>query len=414
MYRVQYTGQPVHCEIELPLSKSLSNRLLIINYLQNGAVSNNLSDAADTVLMQYLLNTLKQNEDINVPVSIHTGNAGTVTRFLLPLLAITKGTWIVTGDRRMLERPIQPLVKALQQLGADITYLQKENFLPLSIKGGNWDVKTHAISMHAGISSQFVSGLMMIAPLIGGLHVDLQGNIVSKSYISMTAALMRQAGADVIFEENYIKVNNKPYAQTLPSYNIESDWSAASFFYQIAAFTKDAEIVLHNLHLHSAQGDACLPVLFENLGVKTTFFDRGICLTSSQNKVQNFIYDFTDCPDLVQPVAVTCALLNINAELKGIETLFHKETNRIEALKNELGKLRVNITYNNHSLFIKHTPNMVFENDVVIKTYADHRMAMAFAPVAAIKGSVLLDNLNVVDKSFPKFWQEMNKAHFTI
>ena len=418
MITLSHLSHKLNCEIILPASKSISNRLLIINFLSgNKTHPSQLSEAADTRTMYDLLEKISRSDITEDPVILDVKNAGTVMRFLTALLSITPGNWLLTGSERMQQRPVKPLVDALLRLGATISYSNNEGYPPLLIQG-NSNLNKHTVSISAGMSSQFISALMMIAPnLPQGLTIDLQGDIISSAYIAMTKALMERAGAGVEFEGNQVTVYIKKYALSESQNRIEPDWSAAAFWYQMVALSAEAEVVLRDLSDNSVQGDAVLPEIFSNLGVKSTFHGNGVTLTKSGKQiVHDFACDFTNCPDLAQAVVVTCAALKINASLTGLKTLRIKETDRIQALQNELLKVGCLISAGEDTIFIKSgdcnigTP----DNFIAIETYDDHRMAMAFAPLALLLDKITICDPGVVSKSYPGFWNDMKIAGFSV
>jgi len=405
----------VDCKITLPLSKSIVNRLLVINCLSGGATINGLvPDSTDTVVMQHLLQEI-HNKSINTEAitEINVGNAGTVMRFLTALLAVTPGKWLITGTERMQNRPVKPLTDALQYIGADLNFNNAIGYPPIQIIG-NPLLKGGTVQLNAGISSQFISALMMLGPVLeGGIRIELQGEIISASYIRMTQALMQKAGADIDFTGNVVSIKEQKYKDINYSKIIEPDWSAAAFWFQVAAFTPDATIVLNGLCSESVQGDSVLPAIYSNLGISSVFTNDGLLLTKSNiPTVREFNYDFTECPDLAQAVIVTCAALGIKGHFTGLKTLRVKETDRIEALRNELTKLGYGVDviddqiFLNGAIFINkhdHTPK-------IVKCYDDHRMAMSFATLAILRDDICIEEPEVVKKSYPGFWEDMAMA----
>jgi 3-phosphoshikimate 1-carboxyvinyltransferase len=412
MHRIKALHSSVNCQVTLPLSKSIINRLLVINHLSNGVDFNGLNAEADDIaVLQSLLkqiNSGKGNED-----SIHelnVGNAGTVMRFLTALLAITPGKWLITGSERMQQRPLKPLTDALQQLGAELSFTEKTGFPPVYITGNPY-LKGGTVKVDAAISSQYISALMMIAPVLkGGLNIELQGEIISGAYIRMTQALMRKAGVKVDFNEDTIIIPEGKYQKFDFNSLTEPDWSAVAFWFEMVALSQNAEILLKGLKMDSVQGDKILTEIFENLGVNSHFAEEGLLLTKSGKEiVKEFSYDFTECPDLAQAVIVTCTALGIKGRFSGLKTLRIKETDRITALKNELSKLGYSIevvdndiVLNGGILTVQADPETV-----IIKCYDDHRMAMAFAPLALIRSEIYIDDPQVVKKSYPGFWRDL-------
>ena len=378
----------------LPSSKSISNRALILHALAGGSGKLlNLSDANDTVVMQRLL--LSDEPLLNVE------DAGTVMRFLTAYYAVSGQQKILTGTARMKERPIGILVDALRVLGAEINYLEKEGYPPLSISGFK-SQKTNKVSVKGDVSSQFISALMMIAPsLPQGLHIELTGKIGSRPYIEMTGALMRKFGATVVFEGNIISISQGPLV--IDQFTVEGDWSAASYWFALVALSKQAEILLPNMALRSLQGDRVVIDMMENLGVACEPRGDKLLLQKKDHHDQ-FIWDFTDCPDLAQTVAVVCAAKGIEATFTGLESLRIKETDRIQALQNELAKINAKLVEEKGSW--KLIPAKTLPEKIQVQTYHDHRMAMAFAPLATVM-SVTIEEPQVTRKSYPKFWDDL-------
>jgi 3-phosphoshikimate 1-carboxyvinyltransferase len=378
----------------LPASKSISNRALILHALSGGIGNlHNLSSANDTVVMQRLLSG---NQNL-----LNVEDAGTVMRFLTAYFAIGSEEKILTGTPRMQERPIGILVEALRAIGANIQFEERDGYPPLKISRFTKQL-TNRIAIKGDVSSQFISALMMVATqLPDGLHLELTGKVGSRPYIEMTASLMRKFGAQVFFEGNSIHISNQ--ALLITEYTIEGDWSAASYWFAFVALCKEAEILLPNMHLRSLQGDKVIIDIMENLGVACE--PRGDKLLLRKKDWQaHFSYDFSDCPDLAQTVAVVCAAKGITGEFAGLESLRIKETDRIQALQNELAKIDARLEENNAVWRL--TPSSVLPKKVAISTYHDHRMAMAFAPLAAVM-EVEIEEPNVTRKSYPEFWQDL-------
>ncbi len=405
----------VECAITLPLSKSIVNRLLVINRLSGGTTINGLiPDSTDTVVMQRLLQEIAAHSaNQGKLIEVNVGNAGTVMRFLTAILAVTPGNWVITGTERMQNRPVKPLTDALQCLGANLSFEKKSGYPPIKIIG-NPQLRGGVVELNAGISSQFISALMMLGPVLkDGIVIELQGEIISASYIRMTQALMQKAGADVVFVRNTITIKEQKYNDIDYFSIIEPDWSAAAFWYQVAAFTPDARIVLKGLRNESVQGDSVLPKIYRNLGIASVFTDEGLLLTKSdQPGIREFNYDFTECPDLAQAVIVTCAALGIKGHFTGLKTLRVKETDRIEALRNELTKLGYGVDVIDNEIFLS---GSIFVNKhdhapKIVRCYDDHRMAMSFATLAILRNDICIEEPEVVKKSYPGFWDDMAKA----
>jgi 3-phosphoshikimate 1-carboxyvinyltransferase len=409
----------VECTITLPLSKSIVNRLLVINRLSGGITINGLiPDSTDTVVMQDLLQKIgTRSVNQGTLTEINVGNAGTVMRFLTALLAVTPGNWVITGTERMQNRPVKPLTDALQSLGADLTFVKTPGYPPIQIIG-NPNMKGGTVKLNAGISSQFISAMMMLGPILkGGIVIELQGEITSASYIRMTQALMQKSGADVVFEGNTVTIKEQKYDDIDYFSIIEPDWSAAAFWYQVAAFTPDAHIILKGLRSESVQGDSVLPEIYKYLGINSVFTDKGLLLTKSvQPAVREFNYDFTECPDLAQAVIVTCAALGTKGHFTGLKTLRVKETDRIEALRNELTKLGYGVDVIDNEIFLSGTTfiNKHDHTPKIVKCYDDHRMAMSFATLAILRDDICIEEPEVVKKSYPGFWDDMAEAGFVL
>ncbi len=384
--------------INLPASKSISNRALILNALAYSPFDiQNLSDCDDTLVTVKALDSNDTTFDI--------GAAGTAMRFLTAFLSKTVGEWVITGSERMKNRPIKLLVDALTSLGARIEYVEKEGFPPLRIFGSA--LMGGEISLNGGVSSQYISAMMMIAPYMqNGLKIKLEGNVISVPYIRMTMSMMKEYGVDVTFENNEIDI--KPQLYKPIQYKVESDWSAASYWYEILSVSGKGQLFLQALNANSSQGDSKVAELFEQLGVNTDYQPDGVLLTTSDNYVSKFEYDFVDQPDLAQTFAVTCCLKNIPFHFKGLQSLKIKETNRIAALINELAKLGYVIFEPTEGELEWAGERCEAAQGICIATYDDHRMAMAFAP-AALKIPIVIEEPKVVSKSYPNFWKDFDK-----
>ena len=399
-------AEAVKATISIPSSKSISNRMLIIRALANSAGQlHNLSTSDDTIVLIRALDSKDHIKDV--------GHAGTSMRFLAAFLSTRAGETTLTGSDRMKQRPVGPLVDALKQLGAGVEYLEKEGCPPLRIRGGG--INGGMIEIEAGISSQFISALMMIGPVLkGGLTINLAGNVVSSSYIEMTRSLMNQCGAEVRFDGRKITIPQGPYR--VEDFRVESDWSGASYWYQVAALLPGSEIRLLYLSENSLQGDSALVRIFDPLGVHTTFSEEGAVLQSRAGELPgHFTYDFTGCPDLVQTMAVTLCAMGIPFRFTGTITLRVKETDRIHALQTELERMGFLLIADPHGEWISWEGERCDPGpDPVIRTYHDHRMAMAFAPLSITSGSIAIEDPGVVSKSYPDFWADFKKAGFGI
>lgn len=385
-------------------SKSESNRMLILQKLFREITIHNLSDSDDTHHLQAALSS--QDAEINV------GHAGTAMRFLTAFFAIQqKRTTILSGSKRMHQRPIKVLVEALRVLGAEISYLENEGFPPLKITGKQ--LTKDQVKINGNISSQYISALLLIAAsLPNGLRVELVGEITSIPYINMTLSLLNQIGITTSFEGQIIQVNPFEEAKT-HTLEVESDWSSASYFYSIAALSSvSSEIRLSSYKKESLQGDAILAEIYKSFGVETVYETNSIVLrkTKEHNK-EHLTIDLNKAPDIAQTIAVTCYGLGVSCELLGLHTLKIKETDRLEALHSELTKLGANISVTPTSLYLNSSSEIVA--DVSVETYNDHRMAMAFAPLGMKIPLEILD-ADVVTKSYRNFWKDLQKIGFQL
>ena len=395
----------IHTTIQLPASKSISNRALIINALGKGEfMPQNLSDCDDTRVMVKALSSTNETIDIMA--------AGTAMRFLTAFLSATDNCKTITGTQRMQQRPIQLLVDALRELGAQIDYVEKEGFPPLKITGKA--LQGGHITLKGSVSSQYISALLMIAPILQkGLTLHLTGEIISKPYINLTLQLMRDFGAEAQWiDDSTIEVAPKPYTST--PFTVESDWSAASYWYQIVALSQDAEVELLGLFPKSYQGDSEVANIFTQLGVQTTFTREGVLLTKEGKCTDRLEYNFINQPDLAQTFVVTCALLNVPFRFTGLQSLKIKETDRMTALITELGKLGYVLEEEDNSILSWNGARKEPEPQPAIDTYEDHRMAMAFAPACLRMQSILINEPQVVSKSYPGYWDDLTKAGFRI
>jgi 3-phosphoshikimate 1-carboxyvinyltransferase len=396
-------------EISISGSKSETNRLLLLQALYPNITLANISNSDDSEVMTKALLT-DLSSQIEVEIDIH--HAGTAMRFLTAYFSAQKDKIVtLTGSKRMKERPLKILVDALRQLGAKIEYLENEGFPPIKITGQN--LTHNKVSLAADVSSQYISALLLIASsLENGLELTLEGKITSVPYIKMTLALLNDLGIATKFENNIINVNHKPTIVNQLA-TIESDWSSASYFYSIVALSKiGTEIILSSYKQNSLQGDAVLAEIYQNFGVQTTFANNAIILrkTESHNP-QSTIHHLNNAPDIAQTIAVTCFGLSIGCHLTGLHTLKIKETDRLEALKKELTKLGAAIMVTNDSLTLEATSTI--KDNIAIETYQDHRMAMAFAPLA-LKTNIIIQDAEVVSKSFPAFWDDLKSIGFKI
>ena len=381
-------------------SKSESNRLLILQQLYPNIAIKNLSDSDDSHHLQHALSTI--NKEINI------GHAGTAMRFLTAYFAVqNESAKILSGSERMHNRPIKILVEALQNLGAEIVYLEKDGFPPLKIVGKK--LAKSYVQINGNVSSQYISALMLIAPsLQDGLEIELIGKITSVPYIKMTLSLLHQIGIEADFKENIIKIQPKKTIEN-QTIVVESDWSSASYWYSFVAMSKvGTQITLSAYRKNSLQGDSCLADIYQHFGVETKFEENKITLEKrSTFNFQPLELNLKNAPDIAQTIAVTCFGLGIACNLSGLHTLKIKETDRLEALKNELTKLGGIITVTDESLTLE--PSKKIRKNIAIQTYNDHRMAMAFVPLAILVPITIL-NAEVVTKSYQNFWIDFEKV----
>ncbi len=388
--------------IEITGSKSETNRSLLLRALFPNVTIQNLSNSDDGQVMQKGLATSFGEVDIH--------HAGTAMRFLTAYFASQEGKEVVlTGSHRMQERPIKVLVEALQDLGADISYVKKEGYPPIKIKGKT--LVKNQVSLPANISSQYISALLLIAPsLANGLQLDLVGKITSVPYIKMTLALLGQIGVETHFEGNQIKVRPKSKVPDT-TLVVESDWSSASYFYSIAAMCDvGTEIQLSSYKGNSLQGDSVLAKIYRDFGVETNFSNNQITLSKVEEcELDNVNYELSNAPDIAQTISVTCFGLGMGCHLTGLHTLPIKETDRLGAMKTELEKVGAQVTIDHQSLTLQ--PSTQINAGVAIDTYHDHRMAMAFGPLA-LKTALAINDAEVVSKSYPDFWNDLKILGF--
>ncbi|WP_300441217.1 3-phosphoshikimate 1-carboxyvinyltransferase [Christiangramia sp.] len=388
-------------DLKITGSKSESNRLLILQALYPNIKIENLSNSDDTVVLG---KALKKASGL---IDIH--HAGTAMRFLTAYFAAKEGCEVeITGSKRMKERPIRLLVDALQRMGADIQYKNEIGYPPLIIKGKKLHVDS--VKLQANVSSQYVSALMLIgASLENGLEIILEGQITSTPYILMTLEILQHAGIKGEFKDDRIYI--EPVGEIKPSViAVESDWSSASYFYSIAAIAETAEIKLSNYRKTSRQGDSCLAEIYKHFGVQTEFRENYIILKKERaTKAVRISEDLRNSPDIAQTIAVTCLALGMECKLEGLHTLKIKETDRLQALKNEMEKFGAEVRITNDCLHL--LPCKDLKEDVAVETYNDHRMALAFAPLAQ-KVPLSIKEAEVVSKSYPDFWNDLNELGF--
>jgi 3-phosphoshikimate 1-carboxyvinyltransferase len=401
-YTIQ-AGRSLNANIQLPASKSISNRALILNAMAGSSLRDslhNLADCDDTSVMTKALDLNSNKIDI--------GAAGTSMRFLTAFLSVREGNWEITGSQRMQNRPIRLLVDALNHLGADITYLEKDGFPPLKINGKK--LKGGAITIDGGISSQYLSALMMAAPAMQqGLTLTIEGELISKPYFHMTLEMMRLWGVESSWDGTTVVIKPQTY-KTIP-FTVESDWSGASYWYEMLSLAEEGEVFLKGLFRDSMQGDARVAEWFESLGIHSEYKADGVRLTKTETTVERFEADFTDQPDLAQTFAMTCALKTIPFRLTGLKSLKIKETDRLKALVDESAKLGFVFEVSQDSI-LEWRGETCTMFAIPIETYDDHRMAMAFAPAALVYGIILMNHPEVVSKSYPNFWNDLKDAQF--
>ncbi len=390
--------------VVLPGSKSISNRALILNALSLSEYEiENLSVCEDTRVIKDVFASNSNEFDVR--------GAGTAMRFLTAFLACVEGEWILKGSKRMHERPIHPLVDTLITLGADIEYLGNKGYPPLRIKGKK--LQGGEVYLTANVSSQFISALIMIAPTMKfGLTLNLEHEVISRPYIHLTQKMMKDYGVHIKWKENTIKVDAQSY--TPIPYSVESDWSAASYWYSFVALMSEAEVRLKGLSKGSMQGDANIINLFSDLGVSTTFDDEGVLLTKKKVTARKFFHNFINEPDLAQTFAVTCCLLGIPFFFSGLQTLKIKETDRIYALITELKKLGYVLRETENGILEWDGQRCLTDETIVIETYDDHRMAMAFSPASILYNNMYINHPEVVTKSYPTFWDDLQEGGFKL
>ena len=401
MIEISLINKNIYGSIDLESSKSISNRLLIIKKLCKTKFEiQNLSKAKDTKILNKILDDFETKKEINCE------DAGTALRFAIAFLASKKGSWIISGSKRMHERPVKHLIDCLVELGAEINYLEKEGFPPIEIKSKK--LKSKKLSLPGNISSQFISALLMVAPTIeNGLTLEITSKVLSKPYIALTLDLMSEFGIEYTWENNLIKVEQQNYLAK--NIKVENDWSAASFWYSFLALSKSGEIKIPDLYANSIQGDSVLPSIYSKLGVKTEFNEDSIVLYETKNIAKEIELDLSNHPDLALPIIVTCCGLGIKTNLKGLESLKIKESNRLESIKKELRKFNISCEIDSSSIKIKESQNIVKPKST-IECHNDHRIAMSIAPLSMKVGSIKFDNKNVVNKSYPKFWEDFDRV----
>jgi 3-phosphoshikimate 1-carboxyvinyltransferase len=416
-------GKSANGTITLTGSKSECNRALVIEALSNGKVKvENISDAADTVTLSGVLSSKSEvlsqrshasGSELATQDSrlVNIGPAGTAMRFLTAYFTLQDEEVILTGSARMKQRPIGILVDALRQLGAQIDYVENDGYPPIKIKG-SLEQATNKISIKGDISSQYITALLLIAARLPlGLELQIEGELTSRPYVEMTLSMLQTSGIQHTWEDDTIKIAHQEFTQT--SLYVEPDWSAASYWYAIAALSDSAELFLPGLKQYSLQGDSVITEIMANFGITSQFKDGGVYLQKEVKPIQRKIFDLKSCPDLAQTVIVACAALGHEATFTGLETLKIKETDRIKALQNELAKIGVKLIEKGQVYRLDCSEKQIPEK-VFINTYDDHRMAMAFAPLALMINEVEVEDADVVEKSYPAFWSDLEKVNFGV
>jgi 3-phosphoshikimate 1-carboxyvinyltransferase len=394
--------QQIKGEIHLPGSKSISNRVLIIKALSGLDFSiQNLSDSDDT---KHLKEALEKYTSTNL---IDVGHAGTDMRFLTAFLSLKDGDYELTGSERLQQRPIKDLVDTLRILGADIQYKKNEGFPPLQIKGKQ--SQGGKVEISGKVSSQFISALLLVAPYLkNGLELTIKDELVSKPYVHMTIELMKEFGASVTWNNHKIMVSPSPYTYHKREFIVESDWSAASYYYSLVSLSNTGtQLTIKSLFKNSLQADSASEIIYKNFGIETNFSDNEITISKiGEGSTSELKLDFIQCPDIAQTVVCTCIGLEVPFKFIGLQTLKVKETDRIVALQNEVKKFGYIIETNDHSIESRNEKT-VANNHLSILTYNDHRMAMSFAPLCLLHENIIIKNAEVVSKSYPLFWEHL-------
>ena len=397
MISLKSNNNKLNGKVQLESSKSISNRVLIIRALSNQNFNiKNLSRADDTLLMSKIIKSYKGKPEVDCH------HAGTTLRFLTAFLSTDNGEWKLMGSNRMHQRPIGPLVDSLRDLGANIKYLEKENHPPILIKGKQ--IPGGKVDISGDISSQYISALLMIAPVLkNGLKINITTNILSRPYIKMTLEIMHQMGIKYHWEKSSIEIKNQKYKCS--DYLVENDWSAASFWYSFVALSNYGKIEIPFLFKSSIQGDSVLQKIYNDIGVNTKFNKQGIIIEKIKASTEKLTLNLADYPDLALPIITTCAGLGIKAHLYGLESLKHKESNRLLMIKNELLKFNIECQIDSSSIKIKANQKIESPNKL-IETHHDHRIPMSLAPLCMKIGKIEFINEDVVTKSYPNFWKD--------
>lgn len=412
--KLSHPSKSLSGTVQLTGSKSESNRALIIQALSGGNITiNNLSAAADTAALQQALQLSASAQEADSPTVIDIGPAGTAMRFLTAYLAITPGGYRLTGSERMKQRPIGILVDALRELGAHITYQGVEGYPPLDIRG-DFVQQTQQVSVRGNVSSQYLSALLLIAPCLPqGLELQIEGELTSRPYLTMTLDLLGEAGIQHGWDGHTITVPQQPIAPC--TLTVEPDWSAASYWYSMVALAKEADLYLPNLKRNSLQGDAAISEIMVHFGVASSFENGGLHIRKAapSQLSDTDVLDFTECPDLAQTVIVCAAALRQDLSFTGLHTLKIKETDRIAALQTELGKFGARLTAEG-DVYRLCTKSLHHPGALAIDTYEDHRMAMSFAPLGLLYDQIQINEPGVVEKSYPDFWKHLKQQGFVI
>lgn len=410
-YIVRKANKELKGDIYLPASKSESNRLLVIDAIlgSDDLQIENLSNSNDTKVLNTALETLIQLKGTNISVTLDMQDSGTAMRFITAFASAINVKSLITGSERMKERPLGILVETLKLIGANIRYIDNDGFPPILVEGKR--IKGGVIDIDATVSSQYISALMLMAPkMTNGLIMYLKGDVASMPYIKMTAKVMEHFGIEILMHENAIAIKKQQYSSRR-EYIVESDWSAASYWYEMAAFSEDVDLFLHGLKKDSIQGDSILAEIYEQFGVHSEFLENGVRLTKTNNHCQHFSLDFLNYPDIVQTLVCTSAGLGLSGEFRGIHNLRFKETDRIHALHTELKDMGLVLDSSEDHILIEASK---IRSTRPIRTFADHRMAMAFAALAVSLGEITIESPNVVNKSYPGFWEDLKKTGFTL
>jgi 3-phosphoshikimate 1-carboxyvinyltransferase len=409
--RISRDNRDCSAVIRLPASKSISNRLLILQFFYGNSFRiNNLSNADDTVLLSSLLDLIRHHQlrgDSGL-LRVDARNAGTVMRFLVPLLSVTRGHYLLTGNDRMKQRPIAGLVDAMQETGAEIDYLEDIGYPPLLIRGRA--ITGRRISLDSSVSSQFITALLLLAPTLEeGLTIELSGKPVSWPYIKMTTGLLTSLGVNVIVQENAIRVYNKKEIKA--EVDVEPDWSAASFWYAMLSMAEKGEVSFPGLRKSGLQGDQQVSIFFAELGIDTIENKNGIRIVRRKKINDNFYADFTGFPDLALPVILSCAVAGIRATFTGLERLRIKESDRIVAISDGLSKIGITLREEFPGTW-RLSGRLIEPGEIDIQDFDDHRVAMTFASLAMKGFTVNFENPEVVNKSYPGFWKALESSGF--